>query len=233
MRPVTVLNLVSCIAFLFFSVSAALAQQAQPRQVVTPAGAAPSDATVLFDGSGLDQWQTEDGQPAKWKVEDGAMVVTEGNVVTKKAFGDMQLHLEFASPSPAKGEGQDRGNSGVYLMDRYEVQVLDSYENETYTDGMLGAVYKTAAPLVNACRKPGEWQTYDIIVRAPKFDSDGKKVNNATVTVLLNGILVQDHLDIPAPTGGREKAPEQKTGPILLQDHSHPVKFRNIWVREL
>ncbi len=233
MRHATVSGLSSCLLLLVFSVAMAAAQQAQPRLVAAPAGAAPSDAIVLFDGSGLDQWQTEDGQPAKWKIENGAMVVTEGNVITKKAFGDMQLHLEFASPSPAKGEGQDRGNSGVYLMDRYEVQVLDSYENETYTDGMLGSVYKVAPPLVNACRKPGEWQTYDIIVRAPKFDANGKKVKNATVTVLLNGILVQDHLEIPAPTGGREKAAEQKTGPILLQDHNHPVKFRNIWVREL
>ena len=233
MRAKPFLILFRSLALLVLFTAVAIAQQAQPRLVGTPSGKAPSDAVVLFDGAGLGQWQTEDGQPAMWKVEDGAMVVAKGNIVTKKAFGDMQLHLEFASPAPPKGKGQDRGNSGIYLLDRYELQVLDSYENETYTDGMLGAVYKTASPLVNACRKPGEWQSYDIIVRAPKFDADGKKISNATVTVLLNGILVQDHLEVPSPTGGRENAPEQKTGPILLQDHNHPVRFRNIWVREL
>ncbi|MCE5272423.1 DUF1080 domain-containing protein [bacterium] len=211
-----------------------MAQEAkEPRMVATPAMSAPSDAVVLFDGKNLEQWQTEDGQPAQWKVENGVMTVSKGNIVTRKSFGDMQLHLEFASPNPPKGEGQDRGNSGVYVMDRYEVQVLDSYNNPTYIDGMLGAVYKIAPPLVNACRKPGEWQTYDIIVRAPRFDADGKKIKDANVTVLLNGVLVQDHLDVPAPTGGRENTPEQATGPILLQDHNHPVQYRNIWVREL
>lgn len=220
------------IAVMLFAVVLS-AQQDQPPVVSAPQSAPPSDAVILLGSDGLGQWQTEDGQPSPWKFENGVMTVTKRNTVTVREFGDIQLHLEFAMPDPPRGSGQDRGNSGIYLCNRYEVQILDSYMNETYADGMLGSVYKVAAPLVNASRKPGEWQSYDIVFRVPRFDESGRKVQNAVVTVFLNGVLVQDHLEMPSPTGGREKAPEQKTGPILLQDHSHPVQFRNIWVREL
>jgi len=218
---------------LFFSLAVTLfAQEKEPPVVSAPAGKAPSDAVVLFDGKDLSEWTYADGKPAGWIVADGAMTVKGGSIVSKKEFGDMQLHLEFASPSPARGEGQDRGNSGVYLQGIYELQVLDSYENKTYIDGMCGAIYKQYPPLVNASRKPGEWQTYDIIFHAPKFDSTGNVIRKATLTVLHNGILIQDHISISSTPGGvREK--EAPRGPIFLQDHNHPVKYRNIWVREL
>jgi hypothetical protein len=206
--------------------------QDAPKVVTTPEGKAPSDAIVLFDGSSLSEWTYADGKPAGWDIKDGAMIVKGGGIVTKKEFGDFQLHLEFASPSPAKGTGQDRGNSGVYLHGIYEVQVLDCFNNETYFDGMLGAVYKQYPPLVNVCREPGVWQTYDFIFHAPKFDSYGSKTTKSIVTVIINGVLVQDHVEIAATPGGvRDK--EAAKGPIFLQDHNHPVKFRNIWIREL
>jgi hypothetical protein len=156
-----------------------------------------------------------------------------GNIRTRENFGDCQLHIEFRSPAPAKGEGQDRGNSGVYIQARYEVQVLDSFNSETYPDGQCAAIYKKHPPLVNVCRAPGEWQTYDIIFRAATFSADGKKTANATLTVLHNGVLVHDHAQVDSPTGssGHEETPEP--GPIMLQDHSHPVAYRNIWVRRL
>ena len=160
------------------------------------------------------------------------MTVNGGGIMTKKEFGDMQLHIEFATPAEVKGEGQGRGNSGVYLQGIYEIQVLDSYNNETYPDGMIGAVYQQYIPLVNASRPPGKWQTYDMIFRAPKFDRSGKVVKKAAVTVLLNGILIQDHVEI-GPTPGGPRNEEQSKGPIFLQDHNNPTRFRNIWVREL
>ena len=206
----------------------------QPPVISAPAGKAPSDAIVLLDGTSLREWQHTDGSAAKWDLQGGAMVVKKGTggVMTKKEFGDMQLHLEFATPSEVVGEGQGRGNSGVYLQGVYEVQVLDSYENETYPDGMLGAVYQQYIPLVNAARKPGEWQTYDFIFRAPRFGAGGKVTEKAVVTVILNGVLIQDHIKI-APTPGGIRDNEAPTGPIFLQDHGNPTRFRNIWVREL
>ncbi|MCD6307695.1 MAG: DUF1080 domain-containing protein [Candidatus Latescibacteria bacterium] len=213
-----------------FAVSA-FAQE-QPRVVTAPPDSPPSDAVVLFNGSNLDEWMQPDGNPSKWTIEGDAMVMTGGGNITRKEFGDIQLHLEFATPSKVEGEGQGRGNSGVYLQGAYEVQVLDSYENETYPDGMLGAVYKQYIPLVNAARRPGEWQTYDMIFRAPKLDAGGNVVKKAVVTVILNGVLIQDHVEIdPTPGGTRDKGAEK--GPIFLQDHSNPVRYRNIWVREL
>ena len=211
-------------------------QSAEPK--VIESGPPPSDAIILFDGKDLSHWKsTKDGGPAKWEIKDGAMTVNgTGSISTKKEFGDCQLHVEWATPSEVKGDGQGRGNSGIYLQGRYEIQVLDSFENKTYFDGQAGAVYKQHAPLVNASRPPGEWQSYDIIYHPPRFDAEGKVLKAATVTVLHNGVLVQDHAEILGPTGAKGK-PELKAHPVKqsleLQDHHNPVRFRNIWIREL
>ena len=199
-------------------------------------GRAPADAIVLFDGKDLSKWSQKDGSPAKWKVADGYLQVVPktGNIITRQPFGDMQLHVEFAEPSPPAGQDQDRGNSGVILMGLYEIQVLDSYRSPTYPDGQAGAVYGQYPPLVNASRPPGQWQTYDILFHAPRFDASGKLLRPAYVTVLQNGVLVQDHVEIHGPTATGEpyQAHAEKL-PLELQDHNHPVRFRNIWVREL
>jgi hypothetical protein len=198
----------------------------------------PSDAVVLFEGKDLSQWTNEKGEPAIWKVENGYMEVVEktGSILTKKGFGDCQLHVEWAVPLAAKGESQERGNSGVFLMNTYEVQVLDCYENTTYADGMTAAVYGQYPPLVNACRKPGEWQTYDIIFYRPLFDTDGKVTRPARMTVFHNGILVHDNVVLSGPTAHKARPPykvhEDKL-PLSLQDHGNPVRYRNIWIREL
>jgi hypothetical protein len=199
---------------------------------------APADATVLFGGTDLSSWVNKDGQAAKWKVENGFMEVVKktGEIRTRRKFGDCQLHVEWASPSEVKGESQGRGNSGVFLMGIYEVQVLDNYNNKTYADGMAAAVYSQYPPLVNACRPPGEWQTYDIVFRRPRFDGEGNILQPAFMTVFHNGILVQDHVDLTGPTAWKQrpgyKAHKDKL-PISLQDHGNPVRFRNIWIREL
>jgi hypothetical protein len=196
------------------------------------AGRAPSDAIVLFDGSDLSAWKGAD----KWIVKDGEATVRGGGGQTKQSFGDCQLHLEFATPKEVKGEGQGRGNSGVYLMGQYEVQILDSYDNVTYYDGQCGSLYKQYPPLVNACRKPGEWQTYDIVFEAPRFDSVGNLTRPAYVTVLQNGVLIQNHTELQGGTFWAEApkyTPHADKLPINLQDHGNPVKFRNIWIREL
>jgi membrane-bound lytic murein transglycosylase len=200
-------------------------------------GHTPSDAVVLFDGKDLSQWTDKDGKPAKWKVENGYMEVAAGTgyISTREAFGDCQLHAEFAEPSPGVGESQERGNSGVFLMGLYEIQVLDSYENKTYADGQAAAVYGQYPPLVNASRPPAQWQTYDIIFHGPRF-KDSKLTRPARVTVLHNGVLVQDNVELTGPTAHGERPP-YKPGPdklpLQLQDHSYPVRFRNIWIREL
>ncbi len=199
-------------------------------------GRAPSDAIVLFDGKDLSGWQHKDGSPAKWKAADGyfQVVPKTGDILTRQPFGDMQLHVEFAEPAPPVGEDQDRGNSGIIIMGLYEIQVLDSYKSRTYSDGQAGAVYGQYPPLVNASRPPGQWQTYDIVFHAPRFDGSGKLLRPAHVTVLHNGVLVQDHVEIHGPTATGEpyKAHAEKL-PLELQDHKHPVHYRNIWVREL
>jgi len=202
------------------------------------AGKPPSDAVVLFDGKDLSQWQAADGGPAKWKVENGyfEVVPKTGDMRTKQAFGDCQLHVEWAAPDPPRGEDQDRGNSGVYLMSLYEVQVLDSYQSQTYPDGQAAAVYGQFPPLVNASRPPGQWQTYDIVFHGPRFDREGKLLRPATVTVLHNGVLVQDQVILTGPTAHKARPPYQahpEKLPLLLQDHAHPVRYRNIWIREL
>ena len=200
----------------------------------------PSDAIVLFDGRSLDKWRSSDDptRPARWKVEQGyfEVVAGTGGIGTLDAFGDVQLHIEWMAPSPPRGSGQDRGNSGVFLMGQYEVQVLDSYANATYADGQAGALYGQFPPLVNASRPPGQWQTYDIVFRRPRFDAQGRVVRPARMTVIHNGVLVQDAMDLLGPTSHQERAPytaHPDALPITLQDHGHPVRFRNIWLRQL
>ena len=204
---------------------------------VTPAKP-PSDAVVLFDGKDLSQWRGERGGPARWKVGDGyfEVVPRTGAIRSLRAFGDCQIHLEWAAPTPPKGSGQGRGNSGVYIMSKYEIQVLDSYHNDTYPDGQAAAVYGQYPPLVNACRPPGKWQSYDIIFHRPRFAEDGSLVKPARVTVLHNGILVQDNVELKGPTDWMRVVPykkHQEKLPLLLQDHGDRVRYRNIWVREL
>jgi len=200
----------------------------------------PSDAIVLFDGRSLAGWRSADhaGEPAKWKVADGYMEVVAGagGIESKEAFGDAQLHVEWRAPTPPKGESQERGNSGVFLMGRYEVQVLDSYHNVTYPDGQAGSVYGQFPPLVNASRPPGEWQTYDIVFHRPRFDANGKVTSPARMTILHNGVLVQDNVELSGPTAHQTRPPYEKHPdalPMMLQDHGNPVRFRNIWVRKL
>lgn len=212
------------------------ATRPQPR-IVTPGEkccSAPSDAVVLFDGTNLDGWLGRDEAPAQWKVEDDYMEVVpgSGNIHSKEAFGSCQLHLEMASPSVVKGDSQGRGNSGVFLMRKYEIQVLDGYDNPTYADGTTCAIYGQYPPLVNACRKPGEWQCYDIIWEAPDFD----KAKPARVTVLLNGVLVHHAKELQGPTMHRATTGYQRHEaalPLELQDHGDLVRFRNIWYRPL
>jgi len=203
-----------------------------------PPTPAPADAVILFNGKDLAQWEVADGGPAKWKVENGYMevVAKTGSIRTKMGFGDCQLHIEWAAPAVVSGEGQSRGNSGVFLMDTYEVQVLDSYNNRTYADGMAAAVYGQHPPLVNASRKPGEWQTYEIIFHQPHFDAAGKVTKPARMTVIHNGILVQDNVELLGPTAHKVRAPYKVHPdrlPLSLQDHGNPVRYRNIWIREL
>jgi hypothetical protein len=219
----------------------------RPRpQVITPgtsstqqeAGRAPSDAVVLFDGKDLSHWQGRRGRSADWNVEDGAIVIKPGAgaITSREEFGNCQLHLEFAAPVPAIGHDQGRGNSGVMFFARYEIQVLDSFENVTYADGQAAAIYGQYPPLVNASRPPGQWQTYDIIFTAPRFKPDGALESPAYVTMLHNGILVQNHTALIGSMAYRavgSYTPHGPKGPILLQDHGNPVRFRNIWVREV
>jgi len=215
-------------------------------EVVTPgetAASAPSDAIVLFDGSNLDEWVMEkDGSPADWIVKDGFMEVPPrgqgagGYIKTKREFGDVQLHVEFATPEKVEGNSQGRGNSGVFLLGGYEIQVLDSYENKSYADGQASAIYGYKPPLVNASRPPGKWQTYDIIFEAPKWDAEGNLLKRAHVTVLHNGVLTHHHQDFLGPSGHKRVANYnqiREKGSIKLQNHSNPTRFRNIWVREL
>jgi hypothetical protein len=205
--------------------------------VITPA---PSDAIHLFDGTKLDQWTSTEGTATKWILKDGVMQPTSdsGYIQTKEQFGSCQLHVEFQTPANVEGDGQGRGNSGVFLMGEYEVQVLDSYNNTTYPDGQCAALYGRRKPLVNACRKPGEWQSYDITFHRPLF-KNGKIAKRATFTVLHNGVLVHDNVELSGGTGWEggssisEYKPHGDTGPLKFQDHGNPVSFRNVWIRPL
>ncbi|MEM1093405.1 MAG: DUF1080 domain-containing protein [Bacteroidota bacterium] len=246
----------SLLALLTVAVTPALAQQPvyhdihsmdMPRPpVVTPGTATnetiapPSDAIILFDGTDLSNWvsQREGNAPAEWIVRDGYMEVVPGTggIQTKQMFGDVQLHIEWASPEVIEGDGQGRGNSGVFFMNTYEVQVLDVYENDTYPDGQATAIYGQHIPLANAMRPRGEWQSYDIVFRRPHFDDDGNVIKPARFTVFHNGVVTQDAVYAVGPTSHKQRTPYKAHAdalPLGLQDHSNPVRFRNIWIREL
>jgi hypothetical protein len=212
-------------------------------RIITPGetpSQAPSDAIVLFDGINLDaEWTNNDGGKPEWIVADGCVTVKKGTgtIKTKRVFNDFQLHIEWRTPAEVVGESQGRGNSGVFLQGIYEVQVLDNYNNRTYRNGQAGSVYKQHPPMVNACKAPGVWQAYDIIYTAPRFNDDGTYFTPPTVTVLHNGVLVQNNVKMRGPTEyiGIPEYTVKKHGPgvISLQDHGNPVSYRNIWIREL
>ncbi|MFT3751094.1 MAG: DUF1080 domain-containing protein [Agriterribacter sp.] len=211
-------------------------------RIVTPGKTSadpPSDAIVLFDGKDASKWKAQkDGGAVKWKIEDGALVVAggTGGIETKESFGDCQLHIEWRTPAEVKGESQGRGNSGIFLMNRYELQVLDSYKNRTYSNGQAGSMYKQFPPLVNASRGPGEWQTYDIIFTAPVFYEDGALKSPARITVFHNGVLIQNNTTIWGATqyiGTPNYEKHNTKEPISLQDHGNPTAFRNIWIRPI
>jgi hypothetical protein len=215
----------------------------QPRLVVPGAlsGQPPSDAIVLFDGTNAAEWVYRDGRAAQWPVVDGVLVSKSGtgNIYSKRKFGSAQIHVEFATPYMPNAHGQARGNSGVYLQGRYEIQILDSFENPTYSNGSAGALYGQYAPLVNVSRPPKEWQTYDIVFHAPQCGPAKEIATPGTVTVLYNGVLVQDHVSIRGRTTGGDDTDVCGDGPLMLQDHYHPdvketfMRFRNIWIRPL
>ncbi len=242
----------SCAAFCFGLATLAVTQEAprgnpadtevwepEPASVTPGAGGAPpSDAIVLFDGSNLDRWQHRDGSDVQWSLEDGAVTVVRGtgDIITRDSFGDIQLHVEWRTPATIEGEGQGRGNSGIIIQQRYEVQVLDSYENRTYSNGQAASIYKQHIPEVNASRPPGEWQSYDIFFTAPRFADDGSLTTPAYVTVVHNGVLVQNHVKIAGSSrfiGEPSYEAHPLEQPLQLQDHANPVSFRNIWIREL
>ncbi len=202
------------------------------------AGAAPSDAVQLFNGKDLSAWQQSHGKPAAWKVRDGYFEVAPGtgDMVTRQVFGDCQLHVEWATPDPPHGKDQEPGNSGVYLQSLYEIQVLESNRNKTYADGQAGAIYCQYPPLVNPARPPGQWQTYDIVFHAARFSAGNTLLEPASVTLLFNGVLAQDHAILTGPTDYMRRPPYRPGPPklpLLLQDHGQPVRYRNIWIREL
>ena len=204
-------------------------------KIVTPGktnAQPPSDAIVLFDGKDLSQWNNGD----KWTVQDGVATVGAGFIVSKAKFGDCQVHLEWSAPTPPKGNSQKRGNSGLYLMGTYEIQILDSYDNKTYFDGQAGAIYKQTPPMVNAMRPPGEWNTYDVFWTRPRFHDDGSLKSPAYITAIHNGVLILNHFEIQGDTPFNRPPSYTKhedKRPISLQDHGNPVRYRNIWVREL
>lgn len=213
----------------------------EPEPAVVPASPmftpAPQDAIILFDASNLNEWQTGDESDAQWEVSGDHFTVVPGtgDIHTRRAFGDVQLHLEFRAPVEIDGDGQGRGNSGVFLQERYEVQVLDNWNNPTYVNGMAGSIYKQHIPLANPARRPGEWQSYDIFFKAPRFDEGGHLVEAARITVLLNGVLVQNNVELLGPTVFRGRPSYESHGmdTIRLQDHTDRVSYRNIWIRPL
>ncbi len=222
----------------------------QPR-VVTPAESfsqsapAPSDAEMIFDGKYLSKWETTGGDDARWKVQDGYVETGRGGGIrTRGKWADFQLHVEFAEPDPPKGTGQGRGNSGILINDMYEVQVLDSYKAMTYPDGQCGAIYGQSPPLANACKPPGQWQTYDIIFESPRWNAEGQLIKKAIITVLQNGVVIQNHYELAGMTDGlsamlpwksltKYPPPHPPELFVELQDHDNPVLYRNIWIRTL
>ena len=203
--------------------------------VVTPGSTdeqPPADAIVLFDGSDTSHFKNADS----WKVVDGDLIAGKQTITSKEEFGDCQVHIEWSAPTPAKGDGQGRGNSGLFLMGRYEIQILDSYENPTYFDGQAGAIYKQTPPMANAMRPPGQWNNYDVIWTTPKFNDDGSQRSPAYITAIHNGVVVLNHFELLGDTP-YNRPPQYQAhpakGPISIQDHGNPVRFRNIWVREL
>jgi Domain of Unknown Function (DUF1080) len=207
-----------------------------PGTVFSAQATPPSDAIVLFNGTDMTGWVDTKGQPAPWDVVDGTMVAKKSDIHTTQEFGDIQLHVEFCEPVPATGDGQGRGNSGVFFMGKFELQVLDCYGNKTYPDGQTAALYGQHPPLVNACRPPGEWQTYDAVFTVPRFTDSGELKSPAWITVFQNGVVVQNHQAYLGPTGHKispKYTPMPATGPLGLQFHNNPTKFRNIWVRPI
>ena len=214
----------------------------RPQPTVITAGTnvvndAPSDATVLFDGSDFSRWAGRDGD-VQWKVENGyGEVNNSGDIETKEHFGDCQLHVEWAAPAEVKGNSQGRGNSGVFLMGLYEIQILDGYDNRTYSDGITAAIYGQYPPLVNACREPGAWQTYDVVFNVPHWSDEDSLISPAFMTVIHNGVVAHNHQSVQGPTGHRtvsnSDSPHAPTGPLKLQDHGDQVRYRNIWIRNL
>ena len=243
------------VIFLFTIITLSALGQGQPRETLEPkvtevwdlkpkkitagamAGEAPSDAIILFDGKDLSKWSKLNGEEPKWDLKDGAITVVKGagDIKTKQTFGDVQLHIEWRAPSVVEGEGQGRGNSGIFFQERYELQVLDSYESVTYSNGQAGSIYKQGIPLVNACRKPGEWQVYDAAYTAPRFTDNGRMITPGTITVFHNGVLILNNYQIVGPTEYKGLPVYQPHGKasIKLQDHNNPVSYRNIWIREL
>jgi len=208
--------------------------------IVTPGEvhSAPSDAIVLLSENEFSEWEHDDGSSSKWKFDKGILSVEKetGQIKTKRKFGDCQLHIEWRTPKEIVGDGQGRGNSGIFLQGRYEVQVLDSYNNKTYSNGQAGSIYKQHIPLVNVCKPPGEWQTYDIIFKAPKFNDDGSLLAPGYITVIQNGVLVQNNVEIQGTTewiGKPKYTKHNSKESIALQDHGNPTSYRNIWIREL
>jgi len=210
-------------------------------KVVSPGATpsdAPSDAIVLFNGKDAASWQNKNGNAFNWKVESGAMTVipNAGDIQTKEGFGDCQLHIEWRTPAEVSGEGQGRGNSGIFLMGRYELQVLDSYNNNTYSNGQAGSIYKQHMPAVNVCKPPGQWQTYDIVFTAPLFNQDSTLKSPARITVFQNGVLIQNNVELWGPMQFIGVPKYEKHGnkeSLLLQDHHNAVSYRNIWIRPL
>ena len=220
---------------------AATASAAEPQPRVVNPGPPPSDAVVLFDGKDASAWVHRNGRPAAWPIKDGALTCASGtgDIYSRPKLGSAQIHVEFAIPLMPNAHDQARGNSGVYIQGRYEIQVLDSYQNPTYANGSCAALYGQFAPLVNASRPPEQWQTYDIVFHAPKCGPDGKVASPGTLTLLHNGVLVQDHVTVKGPTAGSGRGDVCEPAPLMLQDHHHPdvketfMRFRNIWYRPL
>jgi hypothetical protein len=217
----------------------------EPGKTFSQAASAPSDAEVLFDGKDLSKWQDANGEEPKWKVENDYLETAPrgGGIRTRGKWADFQLHIEWASPTPAKGSGQGRGNSGVLINGMYEVQVLDSFKAKSYPDGQAGSIYGQAPPLVNASLPPGEWQTYDIVFESPRWDAEGKQTKKANITVLHNGVVIHHRYEFTGGTDGISRevpwktlakyTPHEPECFIALQDHNNPVRYRNIWVRKI